>query len=360
MSNKNKVLNEFDQPVKGVSLLQDSWRRLKKNKMAIAGLVMIILYTVISLSAPLLPIYSYRQQVLTHQYLPPSFKTAGELVYEKKENFLRAMAEKEGRSELNSSELSELSDLLAQMDGETKTLLSGETVLVNERVYLLGTDSLGRDLLARIVYGGQVSILIGLIGAITSVFIGVIFGAISGYVGGKIDALMMRFVDVMYSLPYMLLVIIFMAISESKGIGNLFFALAVVSWLTVARVVRGQIISLKNYEYIEAAKASGAGVGRIIFKHLIPNTSGVIIIYTTLRVPAFIMLEAFLSFLGLGVQAPFASWGVLIQEGVYAMTTYPWLILYPAIAMTVFLFSMNFLGDGLRDAFDPQSKNKML
>ncbi len=357
--NKGDVtLNEFDQPVKGVSLMQDAWRRLKKNKMAMFGLVMIIFYTIISLSAPLLPIYSYKQQVLEHQYLPPSTRPAGELMFERQDYLIRALAEKEGRTELNAVELERLADLTASIDIEMKVLLTGEEVLVHHRVYLLGTDSLGRDLLARIIYGGQVSILIGLLGAITSVFIGVVLGALSGYIGGTFDSLMMRFVDIMYSLLYMLRRIIFMAVF-GRAIGNLFFALAIVSWLTVARVVRGQIISLKNSEYVEAARSSGAGTGRIVFRHLIPNTAGVIIVYTTLRVPSFIMLEAFLSFLGLGVQAPFASWGVLIQEGVYAMTTYAWLLWFPAIAMTLFLFSMNFLGDGLRDAMDPQSKNKL-
>ncbi len=350
--------NELNQHVKGVSLWQDAWKRLKKNKMAMFGLYMIIFYAAVSLLAPILPIYSYKQQVLEHQYLPPSFKTAGELIYEKKSKFLHAMAAKEGRSELTAEEKKQLEDLKASLATEKRKLVNGKEVLVNNRVYILGTDSLGRDLLARIIYGGQVSIMIGLIGALASMFIGVVLGALSGYIGGRFDTLMMRFVDIMYSLPYILLVIIFMAVF-GRNIANLFFALAIVSWLTVARVVRGQVLSLKNSEFIEAARASGAGTGRIVFKHLIPNTSGVIIVYTTLRVPSFIMLEAFLSFLGLGVQAPFASWGVLIQDGVYAMTTYPWMLWFPAAAMTLFLFSMNFLGDGLRDALDPQSKNKL-
>jgi len=231
-------------------------------------------------------------------------------------------------------------------------------VLVHQRRYLLGTDSLGRDLLARIIYGGQVSILIGLIGAVVTVLIGVVLGALAGYVGGTLDAFLMRFVDIMYSLPYMLLVIIFMSIF-GKSILNLFFALAIVSWLTVCRVVRGQIMSLKNSEFVEAAKAAGAGTWRIMMRHLVPNTAGVIVIYTTLRVPSFIMLEAFLSYLGLGVQAPFTSWGVLIQDGVTAMVTYPWLLWFPALVMSLFMFAMNFFGDGLRDALDPQSKNKL-
>ena len=356
-SDKNEMVNELNQPVKGISLWKDAWRRLRKNKMAMGGMVIMIIYAVLSLSAGILPIYSYKQQVLEHQYLPPSSKSAGELMIEKKVELLTAFAERQER-ELNTVELEEIEELKERVATETKVLLTGEEVRVHDRVYRLGTDELGRDLLARIIYGGQVSIMIGLVGALASMLIGVVLGALSGYLGGTFDSLMMRFVDIMYSLPYMLLVIIMMAVF-GKNILNLFFALAVVSWLTVCRVVRGQIISLKNSEFVEAARASGAGTWRIVLRHLIPNTMSVIVVYTTLRVPAFIMLEAFLSFLGLGVQAPFASWGVLIHDGVYAMTTYPWMLWFPAIAMTLFLFSMNFFGDGLRDALDPQSKNKL-
>jgi oligopeptide transport system permease protein len=228
----------------------------------------------------------------------------------------------------------------------------------HERRYFLGTDYSGRDMLSRIIYGGQVSIAIGLIGTITSVIIGIVLGAIAGYAGGKIDFFLMRFVDIMYGLPYMLLVIIFMAIF-GRNIMNLFVALAMVSWLTVARMVRGQVMSLKNSEYVEAARSMGASTGRIIFRHMVPNSLSVIIVYSTLRVPAFIMQESFLSFLGLGVQAPYASWGSLVGDAVNGMTLYPWKLIFPAIAMTIFLFAMNFFGDGLRDAFDPQSKNQL-
>ena len=352
-------VNELDQPIKGVSLWLDAWRRLKKNLMAVIGLVVVSLYTILSLLAPILPIHSYRKQVLDHQFLPPSLtRTAGELLYEKKQTFMHALAAREGRSELTAAQIDELRELRQLIETETFEDEKGRTVLVHQRRYPFGTDGLGRDLLARVIYGGQVSIAIGLIGTITSVLIGVILGSIAGFAGGSTDYIITRFVDVMYSLPYMLLVIIFMAIF-GRSIFNVFFALAIVSWLTVCRVVRGQIISLKNAEFVEAARACGAGPVRIIARHLVPNTLGVIVVFATLRIPTFIMLEAFLSFLGLGVQAPFASWGSLIQDGVYAMTTYSWLLWFPAGAMVLFLFSMNFLGDGLRDALDPQSKNKL-
>ncbi|MBA7533214.1 Oligopeptide transport system permease protein OppC [subsurface metagenome] len=355
---KEQVLNEFDQPIKGVSLWQDAWRRLKKNRMAIIGLVVVSLYGIISLAAPILPIHSYKYQVLDHQYLPPSIaKTAGELYYNRIEKQLTALAAKAGRSSLNSEEREKLLDIKQRLHTET-VVIDGKTVLVHHRRYLLGTDYLGRDMLARIIYGGQISIMIGLIGTVTSVLIGIILGSIAGFMGGTVDYIIMRIVDVIYGLPYMMLVIIFMAIF-GRNIFNLFFALAIVSWLTVARVVRGQIMSLKNAEFVESARSSGASTGRIIFRHMLPNTLGVIIIFSTLRIPTFIMLEAFLSFLGLGVSAPLASWGSLVGDAVEGMNLYPWRLLFPALAMSIFLFFMNFLGDGLRDALDPQSKNRL-
>ena len=258
------------------------------------------------------------------------------------------MAKKEGRKELSQKQKEEL--LALQNDVKNNP--------VHNRRYLLGTDSLGRDVFARVVYGGRISIMIGLIGTITSLFIGVLVGSVSGYFGGWVDNVLMRFVDIMYGLPYMLVVIIMMAIL-GQSIVILFVAIALVSWLTIARVVRGQVISLKNAEFVEAARSMGASTPRIIFRHILPNTLGIIIIYSTLSIPSFIMNESFLSFLGLGVSAPRASWGSLVSDGVNVMTLYPWQLLVPAITMTVFLFAMNFLGDGLRDAFDPQSKNRV-
>lgn len=355
---KSAVLpvNEFNQPDKGVSLTLDAWRRLKKNHMAMAGLVLVIFFILISVLAPVLPIYSYTEQVIDHQYLPPSLtKNAGQLYYERTLGQMNALAEKEKR-DLNQEELAALEQIKYRIANET-AVINGKEVKVHERRYLFGTDYLGRDMLARVIYGGQISIAIGFVGTITSVLIGIVLGAIAGYLGGKVDYIIMRIVDVIYGLPYMMLVIIFMAIF-GRNIINLFVALAVVSWLTVARVVRGQIMSLKNSEFVEAARSSGASTTRIIFRHLLPNTLGVIIVFSTLRIPTFIMLEAFLSFLGLGISAPLASWGSLVGHAVDGMNLYPWRLFFPAAAMTLFLFGMNFLGDGLRDAFDPQGKNK--
>jgi oligopeptide transport system permease protein len=341
------ALNEFNQSVKPVSLTQDAWKRLRKNKMAVFGLTVVLVYFAVSIFAPLLPFYPYERQEVQHIYLPPSFRTAGRVMLRTREAYLARVMEKEGRAEYTAAEKAELEAMRA--DAETNP--------VHKRVYLLGTDILGRDMLSRIIYGGRISIGIGVLGTITALLIGIFFGAVAGYVGGKLDNFIMRFVDVMYGLPYMLIVIILMAIM-GRNVFILFMAIALVSWLTIARVVRGQIISLKNAEFVQAAQSVGAGTGRIIRRHLLPNTLGIIIVYSTLSLPQFIMNESFLSFLGLGVSAPLASWGSLVSEGVKGMELYPWLLIAPAIVMTVFLFAMNFLGDGLRDSFDPQGKNR--
>ena len=316
--------------------------------MALAGLFVVGFYFAVSILAPILPIYLYSEQVIIHQNLPPSFRDAGSLMLHRRTVEMTKQAKKEGRAELSAAQKDELRALQDEINANS----------VYKRRYLLGTDSLGRDVFARVIYGGRISIMIGLIGTITSLFIGVLVGSVSGYFGGWIDNVLMRFVDIMYGLPYMLVVIIMMAIL-GQNIVILFVAIALVSWLTIARVVRGQVISLKNAEFVEAARSMGASTPRIIFKHILPNTLGIIIIYSTLSIPGFIMNESFLSFLGLGISAPRASWGSLVSDGVNVMTLYPWQLLAPAIAMTLFLFAMNFLGDGLRDAFDPQSKNRV-
>ncbi len=339
---------------KSISLTKDAIRRLLKNKMAVLALVTIIFYFTITLLGPVLPIYSYRFQVLEHRNLPPTWnKTAGQLWYEREKNLTEAYAQRQNR-ELSPQEHAELKEILYRIEHD-RISIEDETVNPHTRHYLLGTDQLGRDILARTIFGGRISIAIGLIGALTAVIIGILVGSIAGFYGGKIDYILMRFVDIMYGLPYMLLVIILMTLL-GRNVINLYFALAFISWLTVSRVVRGQIISLKNAEFVEAARTMGANTVRIIAIHMIPNTLGVIIVFTTLRIPVFIITEAFLSFLGLGVSAPLASWGSLIGESVPLLETAPWQLFVPSIAMTFFLFAMNFLGDGLRDAFDPKTK----
>ncbi len=218
-----------------------------------------------------------------------------------------------------------------------------------------GTDLLGRDMLARTIHGGRISLLVGLVGTFVSILIGVSYGAISAYLGGRIDEFMMRVVDVLYSLPYIFLVILLL-VFFSKSLLMLFVALGAVQWLTMARIVRGQVLSLKNQTFVEAARALGARDARIVFGHIVPNTLGPVIVYSTLTIPAIILQEAFLSFLGLGVQPPDASWGVLVSEGAQMIAFFPWLTIFPGAALALTLFAFNFVGDGLRDALDPYDK----
>lgn len=221
--------------------------------------------------------------------------------------------------------------------------------------HLFGTDANGRDLLVRTLQGGQVSLMVGLLATIVSMMIGVIYGAIAGYLGGHIDSLMMRFVDILYALPFMFFVIL-LTVYFGRSLWLIFIAIGAVEWLTMARIVRGQTLSIKQRSYIEAAKLSGASTLIIITKYIIPNLLGPVIIYATLMVPQVILFESFLSFLGLGVQEPMTSWGVLISEGAAEMESSPWMLIYPAMFLSLTLFSLNFIGDGLRDALDPKDR----
>jgi oligopeptide transport system permease protein len=224
----------------------------------------------------------------------------------------------------------------------------------------MGTEGPGRDVLARVLQGGRISLMVGIISTLVSLIIGITWGATAGYIGGKTDDVMMRIVDVLYAIPYMMIVIVLLAFfggrSPLQQIFLLFAALGAVSWLTMARIVRGQVISLKNQEFVLAARAGGVSVPKIIFRHLVPNALGPVIVYATLTVPSVMLQEAFLSFLGLGVQAPYASWGSLAHDGIQNIAVFPWQLIFPGVTMALTLFSLNFLGDGLRDALDPQMR----
>lgn len=220
-----------------------------------------------------------------------------------------------------------------------------------------GTDSLGRDLLVRTLWGGRISLLVALVATGVSLVIGVSYGAIAGYVGGRVDQLMMRAVDILYALPFMFLVILLMVLF-GRNIVLIFVAIGAINWLDMARIVRGQTLSLKNREFVEAARAGGASSARIIRRHIVPNLLGVVVVYVTLTIPHVILVESFLSFLGLGVQEPMTSWGALVNEGAQELETSWWMIVFPSLFLATTLFCFNFLGDGLRDALDPRDRSQ--
>ncbi len=218
-----------------------------------------------------------------------------------------------------------------------------------------GTDAVGRDILVRTLEGGRISLLVGFIATLVSLLIGVSYGAVAGYFGGHADRLMMRIVDIIYALPFMFFVILLMVIF-GRNIFLVFVAIGAVNWLDMSRIVRGQTLSLKNTEFIEAAKACGVGPWGIIKRHIIPNLLGVVVVYMTLTIPQVILVESFLSFLGLGVQEPMSSWGALVSDGAQDMETAPWTLIVPATLLTITLYCFNFIGDGLRDALDPKDR----
>ncbi|MDA9034852.1 ABC transporter permease subunit [Hyphomicrobiales bacterium] len=286
---------EMSYSLKGRSLWVDARRRLFQNKAAVISLFILIFISIISVFGPFFIQYGFSDTDWSSIYQPPSL----------------------------------------------------------ENGHYLGTDGNGRDLLVRILHGGRLSLSIGVIATFVSVFIGVIYGTIAGFFGGKLDTFMMRVVEILYAMPYLIFVIILMVVF-GRNIYFLFIAIGAVEWLTMARIVRGQTISLKEKEFIETSRALGQSNTLIIIKHIIPNLAGPIIVYITLMVPSVIILESFLSFLGLGVQEPLTSWGVLISEGSREMETAWWLLIFPGSFMVITLASLNFIGDGLRDAIDPK------
>ena len=222
--------------------------------------------------------------------------------------------------------------------------------------HLFGTDSLGRDLFARTLMGGRMSLLVGIVSTLVSLIIGIAYGATAGFLGGRVDRVMMRIVDILYALPFMFLVILLMVLF-GRNIVLIFVAIGAINWLDMARIVRGQTLGLKQREFIEAARVSGVKSGRIILRHIVPNLLGVVVIYVTLTIPQVILVESFLSFLGLGVQEPMTSWGVMVSDGALDMENAPWMLIFPAVFHAITLFCFNYLGDGLRDALDPRDRS---
>ncbi|MEE4279396.1 MAG: ABC transporter permease [Halieaceae bacterium] len=291
MNSTADMLTDISQAEEGRSLWQDAWARLRKNHLAVLGLAVLVFMIVIALLTPWIAPYAYDAQNLDLGATPPS------------------------------------------------------------AAHWLGTDIFGRDLLTQIMYGGRVSLAVGFIATAVALLIGIGYGAIAGYVGGRTDAIMMRLVDILYALPFMIFIVLLMVVF-GRNIILLFLAIGAVEWLTMARIMRGQVQSLRQQEFVEAAVSLGLPASTIIRRHLVPNALGPIIVYTTLTIPSVMLLEAFLSFLGLGIQPPQTSWGLLISYGAETMEEYPWLLIYPGLTLTITLFSLNFLGDGLRDALD--------
>ena len=274
---------------------QDAWIRLKKNKMALLGLIIIVCLIVVAIFGPIFSSHTYDEQNLMMTNSSPSWE------------------------------------------------------------HWFGTDNLGRDIFIRVLYGARISLAIGIVASLLNLFIGVIYGGIAGFFGGKIDRIMMNIVDILYSVPTLLYVILLMVILK-PGLINIFIALGIGYWLQMARIVRGQILSMKEQEFILAARTIGVSKKRILFRHLLPNAMGAIIVTMTLAIPDAIFTEAFLSFIGLGVSAPMASWGVLAAEGVNNLRAYPFQLFFPAVAISVTMLAFNFLGDGLRDVLDPKMR----
>ena len=278
------------------SLWSDAVSRLIKNKAAMVGAIILFVLILCAIFAPYIAPYSYSFQNLDLGATPPSSE------------------------------------------------------------HLLGTDILGRDLLSRILYGARISLMVGFVATGVALVIGVSWGIVAGYFGGRIDSIMMRIVDVLYGLPFIIFIILLMVIF-GRNLWLLFGAIGAVEWLTMARIVRGQVMSLKNQEFVLAAKAMGVRNLTMFRRHLLPNILGPIAVYATLTIPQVMLLESFLSFLGLGIQPPMSSWGTLIKDGVESMEEFSWLLIYPGITFTITLFALNFFGDGLRDALDPKTSD---
>jgi len=363
---------------------QDAWRRLKKNKLSMLGLIFIILMSLTAIFGPYIIAHDYSSQELTLANIPPKidiYKVSDDIYfYMHSEYKLFSVTSdgelgdkiKEAQNNLNERnrvynidghevilDYSFASKEPAENPDGVKYKLFVDGVeakvadTVRNKIYVLGTDALGRDVLARVIYGARISLLIALIATVVNFFIGVLYGGISGYFGGRVDNIMMRIVDIINVIPLLLYVILLSVIFE-PGLKSIIIALGSVYWVGMARIVRGQVLSLKEQEYVLAAKTLGASSMRIMIRHLIPNAMGPIIVSMTMMIPSAIFTEAFLSFIGLGVSAPLASWGTLANDALGGLRSYPYQLFYPSLAISFTMLAFNFLGDGLRDALDPR------
>ena len=369
---------EGNTAVAGRSLWQDAWIRLRRNRAAVASAVVLIFLSLVGIFGPMLSPHPYEKIYPQFVRVAPSLEAyprADTIIPSLEREMARARL-KGGEPELSGSKLTvdvtssagrelderllryfERSDLFSNPQIELAAdKLSGKLSLdVTRNYFFFGTDSLGRDMMTRIFIGVRISLAIGLLASVMALLLGVSYGAASGYLGGRADNIMMRIVDILYSLPFIFFVILMLTFF-GRSIIIIFIAIGATEWLDMARIVRGQTLSLKRQEFVQAAEALGATRCGIIIRHIIPNALGPVIVFVTLLVPKAILLESLLSFLGLGVQAPMTSLGVLISEGAANLRGGSWLLIFPAVTLTLILFALNFLGDGLRDSLDPKDR----
>ncbi len=363
--------------IAGRSLAQLAMMRFRRNKAAITGCVLLVFITLFSFAGPFFVAHSYDQVFSSYVSVPPSLsprpdpetlQEVAESVAQRARVTLDSFTVESGRFTAVVSSDEEIDPRTIRYFDRNNEFKNSEVVetaadgrsltvsgTVDQVTFPFGTDSNGRDLLVRVMLGGQISLAVGLAASLVSLGIGVVYGATSGYLGGRVDNVMMRLVEILYSLPFVFLVVV-LVVFFGRSVVLIFLVIGAVEWLEMARIVRGQTLSLKRREFVGAAEALGLTDWQIIRRHIIPNTIGPVIVFVTVIVPKVILLESFLSFLGLGVQAPLASWGTLISEGAASMQNAPWLLIFPAIFFVTTLFSLNFVGDGLRDALDPKDR----
>jgi len=363
---------------------QDAWRRLKQNKLSMLGLVVVILLLLFAVFGPMISKYTYSDQELSMAnissiitiydlgesdvYLHTDYK-----LYSVVDELIVARLDSVDADQMNRNRTYEIDgkEVVVDYSFAAKAKKSGDPnakkfeirvdgeVINNSKTLMnkdhwFGTDGLGRDVFVRVLFGARVSLLIAFVATVVNFFIGVVYGGIAGYFGGNIDNLMMRFVDIISTIPLILYVILISVMSNMSGLATIITAIGLVFWVRMARIVRGQVLSIKEQEYILAARTLGASTTRILVRHLIPNAMGPIIVSLAMMIPSAIFTEAFLSFIGLGVSVPMSSWGTLANEALGGLRSYPYQLFYPAFFISITVLSFNFLGDGLRDALDPR------